>query len=248
MTGISSIMDSLKKNQAVVEELATTTKREITEIQTQIDQLLKLVTLLQDEWDEREAIEEELTREAAALEGELSAESQEQGKLESTSASQKQAIMDAKTEREQLQRELADIERKLEEGEDDIRSADRALRDAEKNMNKVDEKLSSVDDKFAEQLQSIDTQVTEARNEAELQEARYKALRYLLREGIVTMPEAKVAAELKDKDTTTLDHLQKTTFIGRFKVREIILQMAEHKIVRFEKETEQVKVLKQIDL
>ncbi len=248
MTGISLIMDSLKKNQAVVEELTATTKREITEIQTQIDQLLKLVTLLQDEWDERKAIEEELTRETAALEGELSAESQEHGKLESTSATQKQAIMEAKTEREQLQRELADIERKLEGFEDDIRNAERALREAEKNMNKVNEKLSSVDDKFSEQLQSIDAQVAEARNEAELQGARYKALRYLLLEGIVSMPEAKVAAELKDKDTTTLDHLQKTTFIGRFKVREIILQMAERKIVHFDKETEQVKVLKQIDL
>jgi len=248
MTGISSIMDSLKKNQAVVEELTAITKREIMEIQTQIDQLLKLVTLLQDEWDERKAIEEELIRETAALEGELSAESQEQGKLESTSAAQKQAIMEAKTEREQLQRELADIERKLEGFEDDIRNADRALRDTEKNMNKVNEKLSSVDDKFSEQLQSIAAQVTEARNVAELQGARYKALRYLLLEGIVSMPEAKVAAELKDKDTTTLDHLQKTTFIGRFKVREIILQMAERKIVHFDKETEQVKVLKQIDL
>jgi chromosome segregation ATPase len=248
MTGISSIMETLKKNQAVVEELAATTKREISEIQTQIEQLIKRVTLLQDEWDEREATEEELTREAASLEGELSAESQEQGKLESTSSTQQQAIVDAKKEREQLQMELAEIERRLEGLEDDIRTADRGLRNAEKEMGKVDEKLASVDDKISEQLQDIDAQVAEARREAELQEARYKALRYLLKEGIVTMPEAKVAAELKDKDTTTLDHLQKTTFIGRFKVREIIQQMAERKIVRFDKNTEQVKVRKQIDL
>ena len=241
-------MGSLKKNQAVVEELAATTQRELSLILTQINQLQELAAHLQETWEERHATEEELTREASALEGELSAESSERGKLESTSTAQQKVLLEAKAEREKLQRELTATEQRLEKAEDEIRNTDRALRDLEKNTIKVEDRLSSSDDKLAEQLQTLDTKITEARNEAEMQEAKYKALRYLLKEGIITMPEAKVAAELKDKDTTTLDHLQKTTFIGRFKVREIIIQMAEQKIVKFDKGTDQVKVLKPIDL
>ncbi len=248
MPGISSLIGSLKKNLSVVDELQISTQRELSVILTQIKQLQQLANRLQEIWDERNAMEEELTREASALEGELSVESQERVKLESTSAAQQKVIVQAKAEREKLQRELAEIERKLESSEDEIRNTDRALRNLEKNMTSVDEKLSSSDEKLANQLQTLDIQVTEARNEAELQNAKYKALRYLLQQGIITMPEAKVAVELKGKDTTTLDHIQKTTFIGLFRVREIIEQLAERKIVKLEKETEQVKVLKPIDL
>lgn len=248
MTGISPLIGSLQKNQAIVEELIATTQRELSAILTQIAQLQEMATGLQETWEVRQATEEELTREASELKGQLSAESEERMKLVSTTSAQQKVIVEAKAERERLQRELAEAEARLETLEDDIRNTERAIREVEKNMGIVDEKLSSSDEKLAAQLQSLDDEVNEARNEAALQEAKYKALRYLLNEGIITMPEAKVAIELKGKDTTTLDHLQKTTFIGRFKVREILERMAEHKIVKFDKGTGQVKVSKTIDL
>lgn len=248
MTGISSLIGSLQKNHAIVEELVATTQRELTAILAQIAQLHQMAERLQESWDESQATEEKLTREVSELEGELSAESEERGKLESTTTAQQKVIVEAKVEREKLQREYAKTEARFETLEDEIRNSERALREVEKNMGTVDEKLSSSDEKLAAQLQSLDEQVNEARNEAASQEAKYKALRYLLNEGIITMPEAKVAMELKGKDTTTLDHLQKTTFIGRFKVREILERMAERKIVKFDKGTGQVKVSKAIDL
>jgi chromosome segregation ATPase len=248
MTGIPSLIGSLKKTQAVVEELATSTQRELSATLNQITQLLELVDQLQEEWEERQATEEELTDEASSLEGELSAESEEQSRLESTDTTQQKELVEVKAEKETLQRKLASTEGKLEELEDGIRSIERSLKEVGKNMVKVDEKLGSSDEEFTEQLQTLKVHVSEAQSEAELQVAKYKALRYLIHEGIISMPEAKVAVELKGKETTTLDHLQKTTFIGRFKVRDIIEQMAERKIVKFDKETEQVKVLKPIDL
>ena len=138
MTGISSLIGSLQKNQAVVEELLATTQRELTAILTQIGQLQEQARQLQANWDERHATEEELTREASSLEGELSAESEERGKLESTNAAQKQTIIEAKTEREKIQRELAQVEQRLETAEDEIRNIDRGFRDVEKNMTNVD--------------------------------------------------------------------------------------------------------------
>ncbi|MFX1577281.1 MAG: hypothetical protein ACFFCF_08900 [Promethearchaeota archaeon] len=248
MTGISSLIGSLQKNRAVIEELAVSTQRELSAILTQITQLQETVVHLQDTWEERQVTEEEMTRESSALEGELSAESRERGKLESTSVAQQKVLGEAKVEREKLQKELAATETKLEAMEDEIRNIDRTLREMTKNMEKADEQLSSSDERIAEKIQSLNKQITEVRNEAELQDAQYKALRYLLEQGVITMPEAKVAIELKGKETTTLDHLQKTTFIGRFKVREIIQQMVERKIVNLDKGTGQVKVLKPIDL
>lgn len=248
MTGIPSLIGSLKKNQAVVEELISTTQNELSVILNQVDQFLQIAARLQETIEEKQATEQEMTQEATSLEGELTAESQESSKLESTSTAQQKVIVEAKAERGKLQQQIAEAKKKLEALEDEIRTLDRSLQQNDRKLAEVETKLNTVDDKFAETLQELEAKAAEATNEADLQEAKYKALRYLLRENIITMPEAKVAAELKGKDSTTLDHLQKTTFIGRFKVREIITQMADQKIVKFDKGSGQVKVLKPIDL
>ncbi len=222
--------------------------KELTLIQNQINQFLKIASHLQESWEERQATEETMTREESTLEGELTAESKERNKLESTSIAQQKVITEAKAEKEKLQRDVIAAEKELEKLEDQLRNISRAIRNQYKTMADIEQKLSISDDKFSEKLQALIANATLAKNEAEMQEAKYKALRYLLQEKIISIPEAKVALELKDKDSTTLDHLQKTTFIGRFKVREIIEQMAKRKIVKFDKTSEQIKVLKPIDL
>ncbi|MFW9831494.1 MAG: hypothetical protein ACFFD8_06940 [Candidatus Thorarchaeota archaeon] len=248
MTGIPSIIGSLKKSQAVVEELSTTTQNELSTISNYIDQVLQIAAQLHEVLEEKRATEEAMTREASSLEGELTAEREERGRLDSTSSAQQKVITEAKIEQERLQQQVNEAKQTLENLEDELRNLDRSLLDRDRKLTEINEKLNSIDDKFADILQKLEAESEEANNAANLQEAKYQALRYLLRENIITMPEAKVAQELKGKESTTLDHLQKTTFIGRFKVRQIIEQMAERKIVKFDKGSEQVKVLKPIDL
>lgn len=248
MTGISSLTASLKKNQSVVEELTATTQKELALLLKQIDQLLELAAHLQQLWDDRQATEEELSRDVSSLTGELEAETRERSKLEATDSNQRQVLGEAKAEREKLQEEVTTTEKTLEDLEDQLRTLDRTLREQDKALEKVEEQLNTVDEKHTHQLKDLETKASDTLNEAELLEAKYKALRYLIQEKIITSPEAKVALELKGKETATIDHLQKTTFIGRFKVREILEQMAEHKIVKFDRGSGQVKVLKPIDL
>ncbi|MHA2314405.1 MAG: hypothetical protein ACXACF_03850 [Candidatus Hermodarchaeia archaeon] len=248
MKGIPSLTASLKKNQSVVEALAATTQKELTSLLNQIDRLLEFAAHLQESWEDRQATEEELSRDASSLAGELEAETREKSKLETTDSTQRQVLEEAKAEREKLQEEVTTAEKTLEELEDQLRTLDRTLREQDKALVKVEELLNRVDEKHTHQLENLETKASEALGEAELLDAKYKALRYLVQEKIITSPEAKVALELKGKETTTIDHLQKTTFIGRFKVREILEQMIEHKIVKFDRGSGQVKVLKPIDL
>lgn len=248
MTGISSLTASLKKNQSVVEELAATTQKELASLLNQINWLLELAAHLQESWEDRQATEEELSRDASSLAGELEAETREKSKLETTDSTQRQVLAEAKAEREKLQEQVTTAEKTLEDLEDQLRTLDRTIREQDIALEKVEEQLNTVDEKHTQQLEDLESKASEAVDEAELLEAKYKALRYLVQEKIITSPEAKVALELKGKETATIDHLQKTTFIGRFKVREILEQMAEHKIIKFDRGSGQVKVLKSIDL
>lgn len=248
MTGIPALMGSLKKNQSVVEELATSTQKELTIILNEIDRLLQLSAHLQEMWENKKATEEELNRELSSLEGELTAESREKTKLESVDSTQTKVIEEARAERERLQQEVSIAKKTLEDLEDQVRNIERTSRNNSSVITDLEAKLVAGDDQFTEKIQQLEEESSEAIMEAELLEAKFKALRYLLRENIITMPEAKVAAELKGKESTTIDHLQKTTFIGRFKVKEILIKMDEQKIVQFDKGSGEVKVLSAIDL
>ncbi len=248
MTGIPSAVGSLKKNRSVVEELASLMQKEMAIILNEINRLLEWLAELQQAWEEKQTMERELIQNVSLLEGELSTENREKSKLESTSIAQQKVLVEAKAEQERLQKEVIMTQKNLENLEDQVRSLERTIREKKKTLQDIEEKFNSVDDKFAETLQEYETKALEATNEAELQGAKYKAIRYLLREKIITMPEAKVAMELQGKETTTLDHLQKTTFIGRIKVKEILEKMAEEKIIKFDKSTGEVKILKPIDL
>jgi len=247
MTGIPALIGSLKKNQSVIEKLIVTTQKELTTILSETEQLLQLAGQIQANWETQQAREEELNREVAALDGELTAESREKGKLESTDATQSQALVDTKAEREKLEQQVRAEEKRLEELEDTVRTLERTLREKDVSLGEIDAKFKAVDDEYIDKIEELKEKATLAEEEAGLLEAKYKALRYLLKENIITMPEAKVAMELKGRDTTTIDHLAKTTFIGRIKVKDILEQLAKRDIIELDN-SGQVRVLKPIDL
>ena len=247
MTGIPALIGSLKKNQSVIEELAATTQKELALILSETEQLLQLAEQIQEKWETQQAREEELNREAAALDGELAAESREKGKLESTNADQSQALANIKVEHEKLEQLVNAEEKRLEELEDEVRTLERSLREKDVGLGENDAKLKAVDEQYLDKIEELKEKAKQAEEEASLLEAKYKALRYLLKENIITMPEAKVAMELKGRDSTTIDHLAKTTFIGRIKVKDILGQLAKRGIVEFDN-SGQVQVLKTIDL
>jgi len=247
MTGIPALIGSLKKNQSVIEKLIVTTQKELTTILSETEQLLQLAGQIQANWETQQAREEELNREVAALDGELTSESREKGKLESTDATQSQALVDTKAEREKLEQQVRAEEKRLEELEDTVRTLERTLREKDVSLGEIDAKFKAVDDEYIDKIEELKEKATLAEEEAGLLEAKYKALRYLLKENIITMPEAKVAMELKGRDTTTIDHLAKTTFIGRIKVKDILEQLAKRDIIELDN-SGQVRVLKPIDL
>ena len=87
-----------------------------------------------------------------------------------------------------------------------------------------------------------------AEEQANALKARYKALRFLLKEQIISTTEAKVAVELKGKEASTLDHLQKSTFLSRYRVIEVLEKLEKRDVLRFDRKSGQVAILKTIDL
>jgi len=78
--------------------------------------------------------------------------------------------------------------------------------------------------------------------------AEYQALRFLLREKMVSMPEVKVLESLRGRETATLEHIQKSTFLNRYRVEETVEQLAKRGVVSLDRDTGQVRVLKPIDI
>lgn len=248
VSGISSLIGSLKKNRAVVEELTASSDKEFSMMLDEIDRLLLLAAQIQEISEDRQAVDEGLTREVTTLEGEITAETRERSRLESTQTAQEKVTSEADTKLAKLKQDVPEAEKKLDSVEDEIRNTNRRLRELDSAIADAEKELGSLDTQHSDSITALQESAKEAEDHAKMLEAKYQALRFLLREQIISMPEAKIAYELKGKESITIDHLQKTTFIGRFRVKEILEEMDKRKIIKYDSGSGQVTVLKPIDL
>jgi chromosome segregation ATPase len=248
VSGIASFIESLKKNRIVLEEHLQATTTEIASLQAQIDTLLQHAAYVQENWNDKQATEEALDREIATLEGELAGEKRVKTRLETSLEEQEQKAKESKEKRISLETTIPTKEKTLEEIEDALRSKATELRNIESEIAKQQVKLDNLDSEQTEKFTKLSEEITEEQDKVSVLNARYKALAFLLKEQIISSPEAKVIAELKGKESTSVDFLTKTTFIGRFRVVEILDKMAKREIISFDRKTGQVNVIKPIHL
>jgi biotin operon repressor len=76
--------------------------------------------------------------------------------------------------------------------------------------------------------------------------SKYWALRFLLREEIMSTPEAKIVNALNGKKTSSLQEVQDETYLTRYRVEKAIEQLAEKGLLQIESEGDSIKVLKSL--
>ncbi len=248
VSGIPSFIESLKKNRIVLEEHLQATTTEIASLQVQIDTLLQHAAYIQENWNDKKATEEALDREISTLEGELAGEKRVKTRLEASFEEQQQKAKELKEKRLSLETAILTTEKKVGELEEELQSKETEIRTLEAALAKNQVKFDNLDSEQEEKFIKLADEIAEEQEKVNVFNARYKALAFLLKEQIISSPEAKVITELKGKESTTVDFLTKTTFIGRFRVVEILEKLAKREIIMFDRKTGQVKMIKPIHL
>ncbi len=248
MLEIESLIGSLKKNRVTIEEISSTTLKEMKILLTDNDRLLEFMVNLQEQWTEKQSTQEALDQEIDVLDGEIAGTEQEKNSLETTSKEQETTAKQTKDHLTELEKTLEEAEKKLEHLQDELRTTESAIKDSEVSSSQSQDQLEKMSQEQETAIDKIRVEIGTFEGQAAALESKYKALRFLLKEELISMPEAKVAEHLKGLETTTLDHLQKATLLTRLSVIEVLEQLAKRQVIEFKRDTEKVKVLKPIDL
>jgi predicted nucleic acid-binding Zn-ribbon protein len=248
LSAITSLVSGLKKNRTIVGEATSLAVKENASIATEIDTLSEQATRLQETAAEKQATREALDHEIADLEGQLAAEQREKSHMESSLAAQKVEATKIKVQHQKLEKTFHDAEADFELTKERLAKVEGEIRSAEGTVKQQETQLRGLAEEQEKALAKLTAETGTAGDQSRSLQAKYQALRYLVKEQIVTSPAVLVTLQLKGKETTTLGHLQNATFLNRLSVVEVLEKLAKRGVLRFDSNTGEVTLLRPIDL
>nr|MDO8098818.1 hypothetical protein [Candidatus Njordarchaeota archaeon] len=247
MSDISSLSASLSKEKAIVKELVAIIDREASGMSLGIDSTLHLVKSLETRFKDKSRTQEDKQRRIAQLDGEVSELEKKKGQIQL-------ALNDKNANAEQLTSKINDIKRTLVETKDGTTNAaqeyeqlDASLVGKKRQLDRMKADLQSMKKKHDFEIESLKKSQEEAKVKSELSDAQHKALRVLVREKAVSFPELKTLDVLREQQTTTLEHLQKTTLSRRDEIESTIRALTKRGVLEFDSIKGEIKVLRSVD-
>jgi chromosome segregation ATPase len=154
-----------------------------------------------------------------------------------------------------LTSKINDIRRSLTETKDEITNAARDYQELDsqtvekkRQLDRMKVDLQSVKKKHEQEIDSLKKQQEEAVNKSRSLETQHRALRLLMKEKAVSFPELKTIDVLRDQQTTTLEHIQKTTLSRRDEIESTIRALTKRGVVDFDPMNGEIKVRRSLDI
>nr|MDO8135039.1 hypothetical protein [Candidatus Njordarchaeum guaymaensis] len=248
MSDISSLSASLSKEKALAKELAALIDREVSGVSLGIDSTLHLVKSLESRLRDKSRTEEDKQRKIAQLEGDVSELEKKKGQLELT-------LTEKNTSADQLTSKINDLRRTLTETKDGTTNAirdheelDASLVGKKRQLDRMKADLQSMKKKHDFEIDSLKKSQEETTSRSGLLEAQHKALRLLVREKAVSYSELKTIDVLRDQQSATLEHVQRTTLSRRDEIESTIRALTKRGVLGFDQMKGEIKVLRSLDI
>lgn len=243
MTESSSLSVSLSKEKALLKELSALADREGSGISLGVDSASNLVKHVEGKLRDKGKTEEDRQRKIAQLEGDVAELEKRKSQLESS-------ISEKKSTTEQLSSKLADLRQILNGKKNDITTTANELVELEGSISekkrqteKLRQDLQAMVKKHQFEIDSLRKSHEEATNKSSLLEAQHKALRLLVREKTIALPELKIIEILESQPTSNIEHLQRMTQSRRDEIDVTIRGLVRRGVLSYDSTSGEVKVL-----
>ncbi len=248
MTESSSLPVSLTKKKAILKELSAIVDRETSGISLGVDSAENLVKHLEGRMKDREKADEEKLRRIAQLEGDVAEQEKKRSQLE-------EIISRKDSEAKELSSKLQELKETLGERNNEIKDLASELVELESSRNekkRLTEKLSSdlqeKSKKHQFEIESLKKSHEEAVSKSISMESQHKALRLLVKEKAITLPELKIMEVLQGQPSTTLEHLQRVTQSRRDEIETTIKSLTRRGVLQFNSTSGEVKVIRSLEV
>jgi DNA repair exonuclease SbcCD ATPase subunit len=248
LTEISSLPVSLTKKKAILKELSAIVDRETSGISLGVDSAASLVKHLEVRMKDKIGADEERLRKIAQLEGDVAEQEKKKSELEET-------VSRKDSEAGELSSKLQELKETLNQrnnGIKDLTSEQLELENSENEKRRLTEKLSSelqeTSKRHQAEIGSLKKSQEEAVSKSTSMESQHKALRLLVREKAITLPELKIMEILQGQPSTTLEHIQKMTQSRRDEIETTIKSLVRRGVLQFNSTSGDVKVIHSLEV
>jgi chromosome segregation ATPase len=248
LTESSSLPVSLNKKKAILKELSVIVDRETSGISLGVDSAAGLVKHLEGKMRDKSKADEDRLRKIAQLEGDVA-------ELEKKGSQSEETISKNESEAGELSSKLEELKKTLTERKNEITSLTNELIELENSITekkRLTEKLRSdlqeMSKKHQIGIESLKKSQEEAISKSTSMDTQHKALRLLVREKIVTLPELKIMEVLQGQPSTTLEHLQRMTQSRRDEIETTIKALVRREVLQFNSTSGEVKVIRSLEV
>ncbi len=164
--------------------------------------------------------------------------------LQTTISTKQQDMKIAEKTLRAVEMKLSEVKSKLKRMENELRSTDEKIQKKERDWKAREKEHNSLKTDQDDLLTYLDREIANLKGEYEELASKYWALRFLLREEILLLPEAKIIRVLQGKKSSSLQQLQDETYLTRFRVEKVVEQLAQRGLLRLESEGDTITILK----
>jgi chromosome segregation ATPase len=197
--------------------------------------------------DKSKADEERLRR-IAQLEGDVAEQEKKKSQLE-------ESISRKDSEAGELSTKLQELKEALSERNNEINDISKELVELESSVSekkRIAEKLRSdlqeTSKRHQFEIESLKKSQEEAVSKSISMESQHKALRLLVREKAIALPELKLMEVLKGQPSTTMEHLQRMTQSRRDEIETTIKSLVRRGVLEFNSTSGEVKVIRSLEV
>lgn len=248
MTAITSLITLMKKNRSQLTKLETTSTKRINRIILEFDTLLDVAERVKQEWAERLTAEKALAKEVVVLEREVEKLAQTRDMMQTTNSTKKQDLTIANKTLHSAEMKLSESKKKLKRAESSLRSFEESIQNREADEQARSKELNIVQGDQEDLMVDLDREIASFIDEQEELASKYWALRFLLREEMLSTPEAKIVNALEGKRTSSIEELQTETYLTRYRVEKAVEQLATRGVLKIESDNGSIKVVKHIKI
>jgi DNA repair exonuclease SbcCD ATPase subunit len=243
LTESSSLSVSLSKVKVLLKELSALVDREASGISLGVDSASNLVKHLEGKLRDKGKTAEDRQRKIAQLEGDVAELEKRKSQMEST-------ISEKNSTAEQLSSKLEDLRQTLTSKKNDVTATANELVELEgsigekkRQAEKLRQDLQAMGKKHLFEIDSLRKSHEEATTKSSLMEAQHKALRLLVREKTIALPELKIIEILESQPSSNIEHLQRMTQSRRDEIDTTIRSLVRRGVLSYDSTSGEVKVL-----
>ncbi|MHA1917505.1 MAG: hypothetical protein ACTSUV_04245 [Candidatus Ranarchaeia archaeon] len=248
MSKASSILSSLKQQKESLKEMRTLSEKEVESLLEQIDLIIERTNQVSEILESKNKEQSEKEKISAELDSVLTKHKESKNKEEIDLRTVEEEIRSKQEEVRNLVNQNNECEKDLRSSQTNLSLSNGEIQQLKKEEERLEVTLENLASRHIKNIESLESELGSEGKKAKNLQVDLKALKFLLENKAIDIPELKIIEALRSKVATNLDFIQMTTAMKTAMIEEVVNKLSNRGIVRYNPASGEITTLKKMDI